>query len=35
MKKKQIPKFKSEEEEREFWSHHDPIDFMYLFTVSA
>ena len=28
MKKKQIPKFKSEEEEREFWSSHDVTDFI-------
>jgi hypothetical protein len=28
MKKKQIPKFKSEEEEREFWSSHDATDFI-------
>ena len=28
MKKKQIPKFKSEEEEREFWSSHDAADFI-------
>jgi len=28
MKKKQIPKFKSEEEEREFWSIHDATDFI-------
>jgi predicted DNA binding CopG/RHH family protein len=28
MKKKQIPKFKSEEEEREFWASHDATDFI-------
>ena len=28
MKKKQIPKFKSEEEERDFWSSHDATDFI-------
>ncbi len=28
MKKKQIPGFKSEEEEREFWSSHDATDFI-------
>jgi predicted DNA binding CopG/RHH family protein len=28
MKRKQIPKFKSEEEEREFWSNHDATDFI-------
>jgi predicted DNA binding CopG/RHH family protein len=26
--KKQIPKFKSEEEEREFWATHDSIDYV-------
>lgn len=25
--KKEIPKFKSEDEEREFWSTHSPLDF--------
>ena len=28
MKRKQIPKFKSEEEERKFWSNHDATDFI-------
>jgi predicted DNA binding CopG/RHH family protein len=28
MKKKQIPRFKSEEEEREFWASHDATDFI-------
>ncbi|MCD6584785.1 MAG: BrnA antitoxin family protein [Desulfobacteraceae bacterium] len=26
--KKQIPKFKTEDEEREFWSTHDSTDFL-------
>jgi hypothetical protein len=26
--KKQLPKFKSEEEEREFWSKHDSTDYL-------
>ena len=28
MKKKHIPRFKSEEEEREFWASHDATDFI-------
>ena len=26
--KKQLPKFKSEDEEREFWSKHDSTDYL-------
>ena len=28
MKKKQIPKFESEEAEREFWANHDSADYI-------
>ena len=28
MKKKKIPKFKSEDEEREFWATHDSTDYV-------
>ena len=28
MKKKTIPKFKTEDEEREFWATHDSTDFI-------
>lgn len=27
-KRKQLPKFKSEEQERSFWSDHDSVDFV-------